>query len=373
MGEVYRAHDTRLGREVAVKVLPSQLSEHPEARARFEREARVAPGLNHPNICTVHDIGRAGDTDHLVMELVAGESLAQRLERGPLSISDALRVGGQIADALDRAHRAGIVHRDLKPANVMLSPSGAKLMDFGLARAVRPAIVLSGESPTIASLPAGPLTARGTIVGTFQYMSPEQIEGRDADARADIWALGCVLYEMATGRAPYEGATPASLMSSIIEDEPRPMAEIAPMVPASLDRVIRACLAKAPDDRWQSARDVAIALRWPAEDIRCAHGRSPTTAAERQFPLTTSQVRQLTDRNPRLVGYPLTFIDNRVETDTPVVLLHGLGADAGRFDRCDGPGRNAGDSENGSGGYRLAGTVACRPELFLTDVHHAGI
>ena len=188
MGEVYRARDTRLGRDVAVKVLPAHLSEDPEARARFEREARIVSGLNHPNICVLHDVGRAGVTDYLVMELVEGESLAQRLQRGPLSIVDILRIGSQTSDALDRAHRAGVVHRDLKPANIMLSAAGAKLMDFGLARAPA-AAVLSADSPTLAPTVAGPLTARGAIVGTFQYMSPEQIEGRDADARSDIWGL----------------------------------------------------------------------------------------------------------------------------------------------------------------------------------------
>ena len=246
MGEVYRARDTRLGRDVAVKVLPSHLSESPEARARFEREARVVSGLNHPHICVLHDLGREGGTDYLVMELVEGESLAERIARGPLPPGDVLRIGAEIADALDRAHRAGVVHRDLKPGNVMLSKSGAKLMDFGLARERNRGRVLSAtgpgseglsQSPTIAS----PLTAEGAFVGTSQYMSPEQLEGREADARSDLWALGCVLYEMATGRRAYDGPTPASVISSIMKDEPRPMTELAPVAPA-LERVIRACL-----------------------------------------------------------------------------------------------------------------------------------
>src|SRR5262245_60796192 len=233
MGEVYRARDTRLGREVAVKVLPASLSSSPEVRARFEREARTISSLNHPHICTLHDLGREGEIDFLVMELVEGESLAERIARGALPAADVLRIGAEIADALDRAHRAGVVHRDLKPSNVMISKSGAKLMDFGLARERHRAGVLSAtgsgsgemsQSPTIAS----PLTAEGTFVGTSQYMAPEQLEGREADARSDLWALGCVLYEMATGRRAYEGQTPASLISSIMKDEPRPMAELVP-------------------------------------------------------------------------------------------------------------------------------------------------
>src|SRR5438067_1472638 len=194
MGEVYRARDTRLLRDVAVKVLPSHLSSSPEVRSRFEREARTVSSLNHPHICVLHDVGRQGDTDYLVMELVEGESLAQRLARGPLPAPEVLRLGAQIADALDRAHRAGVVHRDLKPGNVMLSKGGAKLMDFGLARAFGLAgsagasnVTAMTHSPTVAQ----PLTAEGFIVGTFQYMSPEQLEGRESDPRSDLWALGC--------------------------------------------------------------------------------------------------------------------------------------------------------------------------------------
>jgi pimeloyl-ACP methyl ester carboxylesterase len=333
-GEVYRARDTRLGRDVAVKVLPPHLSESPEARARFEREARVVSGLNHPHICVLHDLGREGVTDYLVMELVEGESLAERVARGPLPVGDVLRIGAEIADALDRAHRAGVVHRDLKPGNVMLSKSGAKLMDFGLARERNRGRVLSAtgpgsdglsQSPTIAS----PLTAEGAFVGTSQYMSPEQLEGREADARSDLWALGCVLYEMATGRRAYDGPTPASVISSIMKDEPRPMTELAPIAPG-LERVIRACLAKDPERRWQSAHDLAVALRWPAADSTPSD-RSTGAMIERQFVLTAGHVRQLAERNPRLVGYPVTYVDNQVQSDQLVVFLHGLGADGGQF------------------------------------------
>ncbi len=335
MGEVYRARDTRLGREVAVKVLPPHLSESPEARTRFEREARVVSGLNHSHICVLHDLGREGEIDYLVMELVDGESLAERIARGPLPTGDVLRIGAEIADALDRAHRAGVVHRDLKPANVMLSRSGAKLMDFGLARERHGGVALGAagsgpgalsQSPTVAT----PLTAEGQFVGTFQYMAPEQLEGREADARSDLWALGCTLYEMATGRRAYDGSTPASLVSSIMKDEPRPMAELMPLTPPNLERAVRACLAKDPEQRWQNAHDLALALRWPASEPT-AGVRSAGPLIEREFVLTAAHVRQLAERNPRLVGYPVTYVDNQVQSDRLVVFLHGLGADGGQF------------------------------------------
>jgi len=335
MGEVYRARDTRLGRDVAVKVLPAHLSESAEARARFEREARVVSGLNHPHICVLHDLGRDNGVDYLVMELVEGDSLAQRIARGPLPVAEVLRIGAEIADALDRAHRAGVVHRDLKPSNVMLSKSGAKLMDFGLAREKRVGILRPSasdpgslsQSPTMAS----PLTSAGAFVGTSHYMAPEHLEGREIDARSDLWALGCVLYEMATGRRAYEGATQASLISSIMKDEPRPMADLAPLAPAGLDRVIRSCLTKDPEQRWQNAHDLAMALRWPATDASLT-GRAPTTLMEREFVLTAAHVRQLSERNPRLVGYPVTYVDNQVDSEQLVLFLHGLGADGGQFE-----------------------------------------
>ena len=263
MGEVYRAKDTRLGREVAVKVLPQHLSSNPEIRARFEREARTVSSLNHPHICTLHDVGSEGDVDFLVMELVEGETLAARLTKGPLPLPEVLKIGAQIADALDRAHRAGVTHRDLKPGNVMLTKAGAKLLDFGLARAsgLGAASDLT-SSPTVAA----PLTAEGTLLGTFQYMAPEQLEGNDSDARADLWALGCVLYEMATGRRAFEGKSQASLISSIMKDVPRPIAELVPLAPSRFNRVVMQCLTKDPDERWQSARDVAHELQWIADE-----------------------------------------------------------------------------------------------------------
>ena len=263
MGEVYRAHDSRLGRDVAIKVLSPHLAATPEVRARFEREARTISQLDHPHICTLHDIGHQDGTDYLVMELLEGETLAHRLEKGALPVAEVLALGTQIADALDRAHRAGVVHRDLKPGNVMLTKSGAKLMDFGLARAAGLAAAMPGaltESPTVSR----PLTAEGTIVGTFQYMAPEQLEGQEADARSDLWALGCVLYEMATGKLAFEGTSQASLISAIMKDEPRSITEVQPLSPPALERAVKRCLMKDPDDRWQSARDVMHELQWIA-------------------------------------------------------------------------------------------------------------
>src|SRR5512137_890629 len=240
MGEVYRAHDSRLGRDVAIKVLSPHLAATPEVRARFEREARTISQLNHPHICTLYDIGHQDGMDFLVMELLEGEALAHRLEKGALPVAEVLSLGTQIADALDRAHRAGVVHRDLKPGNVMLTKAGAKLMDFGLARAAGlagPPGVMT-ESPTVSR----PLTAEGTIVGTFQYMAPEQLEGKEADARTDLWALGCVLYEMATSKPAFEGASQASLIAAILKEEPRPISELQPLSPPALERAVKRCL-----------------------------------------------------------------------------------------------------------------------------------
>ena len=282
MGEVYRARDTRLLRDVAVKVLPPHLSSNPEVRARFEREAKAVSSLNHPHICTLFDVGREGDTDFLVMELIEGETLARRLEKGPLSTEQVTTLGAQIADALARAHRAGIIHRDLKPGNVMLTKSGAKLMDFGLARAAGPAgrsgseasIEAFTQSPTMAQ----PLTSEGTIVGTFQYMSPEQLEGKEADARSDVWALGCVLYEMATGKRAFEGKSQASLIVAIMEKPVVSLADLAPASPPALDRLVQACLAKDPEDRVQTAHDARLQLQWIRSETTSATGAAALPA-----------------------------------------------------------------------------------------------
>jgi Tol biopolymer transport system component/predicted Ser/Thr protein kinase len=264
MGEVYRARDTRLDRIVAIKVLPAHLADRSELRERFEREARTIASLNHPHICTLHDIGQQDGTDYLVMEYLEGETLAQRLFKGPLPLDQVLQYVIEIADALDKAHRKGVTHRDLKPGNIMITKSGTKLLDFGLAKLkqeVAPANVRLSQLPTASD----PLTAQGTIVGTLQYMAPEQLEGKEVDARTDIFAFGAVVYEMATGRRAFEGKSQASLIAAILEREPPPMSSLQPMTPLALDRVVKKCLRKDPDERWQSAHDVTDELKWIAE------------------------------------------------------------------------------------------------------------
>ncbi|HEX2120105.1 MAG TPA: protein kinase, partial [Thermoanaerobaculia bacterium] len=263
MGEVYRARDGRLDRTVAIKILPARLSADPRLRERFEREAKAISALSHPHICTLYDVGSHDGTEYLVMEYLDGESLAERLERGPLPPDQLLRYGVEIAEALDKAHRAGIVHRDLKPANVILTKSGAKLLDFGLAKFAQPAFTQTDpEAATAAISHRKPLTEEGSILGTFQYMAPEQVEGREADARTDIFALGAVLYEMATGKRAFDAKTRASLIASILDRDPPPISAVQPLAPAALERVVKLCLAKDPDERWQSAHDVAAELKW---------------------------------------------------------------------------------------------------------------
>jgi serine/threonine protein kinase len=239
MGEVYKARDTRLERDVAIKLLPPQLASDPQFRARFEREAKSISALNHSNICTIHDVGRETvkgvELHFIVLELIEGESLAQRLEKGALSVDEVLRYGVQVASALDAAHRQGIIHRDLKPGNVMITRTGAKLLDFGLARPNEGKGVVDG----ISSLNTidHPLTEKGTIVGTFQYMSPEQLEGEAVDARTDIFALGTLLYEMATGKKAFEGKSRTSLIAAIVSSQPPPISTVQAMVPPALDHM----------------------------------------------------------------------------------------------------------------------------------------
>ena len=288
MGEVYRAKDTRLERTVAIKVLPSNLSASPESRQRFEREAKTISRLSHPHICAIYDVGREGETEYLVMELLEGETLSDRLAKGPLPLEQTLRYGMEIAGALDAAHRQGIVHRDLKPGNVMLTKSGVKLLDFGLAKVITTAQPRSAltSGPTEAGAPK--VTQEGSILGTFQYMAPEQLEGKEADGRTDIFAFGAVLYEMATGRPAFAGSSRASLISSIMTAQPPSISRVEPMTPPMLEHIAQRCLAKDPDDRWQSARDVWGELRWlatappgeaPAVPARSRKGRFVAIAA----------------------------------------------------------------------------------------------
>ena len=262
MGEVYKARDTRLDRTVAIKILPPEFSADPDRRARFEREAKTIAGLSHPHICTLHDVGEHNGSTYLVMEHLQGETLAGRLEKGRLPLDQALSVATEIADALAGAHKQGIIHRDMKPGNVMLTKAGVKLLDFGLAK-----LKGHGAEPGVghlASMPtrSAPLTAEGTIVGTLQYMAPEQLEGKEADARTDLWALGAILHEMVTGRRAFEGDSQASLIGNIMNAEPAALAALQPLTPPALERVVKKCLAKHPDDRWDTAHDVADELRW---------------------------------------------------------------------------------------------------------------
>jgi serine/threonine protein kinase/Tol biopolymer transport system component len=273
MGEVYRARDTRLERQVAVKVLAAHLSSSPELKQRLEREARAISSLNHPYICQLYDIGSQDGTDYLVMELLEGETVGERLRRGCLPLNEALKIGTEVADALEFAHRAGIVHRDLKPANVMLTKSGAKLMDFGLAKPFGMNAPTSGAAPAFTAVatmtglsPMSPLTTAGSIVGTIQYMSPEQIEGKEADARSDIFALGAVLYEMVTGKRAFVGKSQISVASSILEKDPEPISAAKPMTPSAFEHVVRTCLQKNPEERFQTAHDIRLELKWIAED-----------------------------------------------------------------------------------------------------------
>ena len=271
MGEVYSARDRRLDRTVAVKTLSASIADSPDARQRFEREAKAISRLSHPHICALYDVGHEGDVEYLVMELLEGETLARRLTKGPLPIAQVLRYGREIADALAAAHRQGIVHRDLKPGNVMLTSSGVKLLDFGLAKTMSVSGPVEEAEASTAALPAS-LTADGTLLGTAPYMAPEQIQGQPADARSDIFALGAVLYEMATGRRAFGGATAMAIAGSILHEEPPSFSESKVPVPPAFGRLVRTCLAKDPASRWQTAQDVAIQLTGIEEDARPSTG-----------------------------------------------------------------------------------------------------
>jgi Tol biopolymer transport system component/predicted Ser/Thr protein kinase len=291
MGEVYKARDTRLDRIVAIKVLPTHLADRSELRERFEREAKTVASLNHPHICTLYDTGHQDDIDFLVMEYLEGETLAQRLQKGPLPQVQVLQFAIEISDALDKAHRKGVTHRDLKPGNIMLTKSGTKLLDFGLAKLKQEAIP---SNVSLSDLPTAndPLTAKGTIVGTLQYMAPEQLEDKEVDARTDIFAFGAVVYEMATGKRAFEGKTQASVIGAILKDDPPPISSLQPMTPPALDRVVKRSLEKDPDDRWQTARDLEVELKWIAE------GGSQVTAP----PIAATKGIRAVGQRPLIVG-----------------------------------------------------------------------
>ena len=286
MGEVYKATDTRLDRTVAIKVLPEHVAADPDLKQRFEREARTVAALNHPHICTLHDIGSQDGIDFLVMEYLDGETVAQRLEKGALPLDQALQIAIEIADALDKAHRQGIVHRDLKPGNIMLTRAGAKLLDFGLAKLKPPE-----QAGTLSALPTQPanLTQEGSILGTFQYMAPESLEGQEADARTDIFAFGAVVYEIVTGRKAFEGKSQASLIAAILERDPPPIVSLQPVTPTALDRAVKKCLAKEAGDRWQSAKDLCDELKWISES-RVDTNPAAASQQDRQVPFWQRRV-----------------------------------------------------------------------------------
>jgi serine/threonine protein kinase len=290
MGEVYKARDTRLNRTVAIKVLPEQFADDPDRRERFEREARAVAALNHPHICHLHDVGEEHNVRFLVMEYLEGQTLAERVLRGPLPPSELLRRAIELADALDHAHRQGLVHRDLKPGNVMLTRSGAKLLDFGLSKlqTTPDLLVLSTLSPGDA-----PLTAEGAVLGTFPYMAPEQLAGHEADTRSDIFAFGAIVYEMATGRRAFEGTSAATVIGAVLHTDPPLVSSLQPLAPPALDRIVARCLAKDPDERWQTARDLLLELKWIAQ-----HVAQP--AVDHQ--------RRRTDKNPALVAAALAAL-----------------------------------------------------------------
>ena len=311
MGEVYRAKDTRLDRTVAIKVLPTHLSADPEAKQRFDREARSISSLAHPNICHLYDVGHQDGADFLVMEFLEGETLAARIQKGPLPTEQVLKVGTEICEGLEKAHKGGVVHRDLKPANIMLTKSGAKLMDFGLAKSTVAVAVPNSSMTSPLGTPVSnqPLTQAGAIVGTFQYMSPEQVEGKEADARSDIFSLGTVLYEMATAHRAFDGKTMAGVMAGILERDPAPISSVQPSSPLMLDRLVKTCLAKDPDERWQTAHDVKLQLQSMREAnsqySAAASAATTAAAAEAASVAASAQSRRNRDRTLLILGTAL--------------------------------------------------------------------
>ena len=297
MGEVYKAKDTRLNRTVAIKILPRHLSERADLRQRFEREARALASLSHPHICPIHDIGKEDGIDFLVMEYLEGETLAGRLRKGALPLEQALQYAVEIAQALDEAHRHGVIHRDLKPGNVMLTKSGAKLLDFGLAKQQVLSPLARGTTAGQTATEIESLTEEGMILGTLEYMAPEQVQGKPADARTDIFALGVVVYEMATGKKAFQGESKASLAAAILTSDPVPITRIQPSAPIALERSLGKCLNKDPEERWQSARDLAGELKWILEDLANS-GTSAASKTQREDGQKAPRAKRAT----RLVG-----------------------------------------------------------------------
>ncbi|MGA9751657.1 MAG: serine/threonine-protein kinase [Acidobacteriota bacterium] len=343
MGEVYRARDSRLEREVAVKVLPDEFASNAGRLARFEREAKVLASLNHPNIVTIFSVEDAAGVRFLVMELLEGRPLADLIPQDGLPLARLLDIAIPLADAVAAAHGRGVVHRDLKPANVVVGESGlVKVVDFGLAKGLpAPLVGEAGSRLSTQAPPGGPLTRAGGVVGTPEYMAPEQVRGQAVDARSDVFSLGVVLYEMATGRRPFAGASSSDLLTAILRDDPRPAAELNPKIPKHLAWLIRRCLEKDADRRIQTCRDIRNEL----EELQQFGGRdgpdwngagaggSRVALVERRFILTTDLVRQLSERPPRLIGRAMTYLDNAADSPTLIVFVHALGRDQRQFEQ----------------------------------------
>ncbi len=329
MGEVYKAKDTRLDRIVAVKVLPATFAVNPDIKTRFEREAKAISSLNHPNICILYDVGEQDGIDYLVMEFIEGETLSDKIKNGPLPMKELLDISIQIADALDKAHRQGLIHRDLKPGNIMLTSTGAKLLDFGLAK-----LQLDNSAPGVASITqTTPLTGTGTLLGTMQYMAPEQLEGQEADARSDIFAFGAVMYEMATGSRAFAGNSQASLIASIIKEEPRSVSEVQPMLPPLLEQTISQCLSKDPDQRWQTTGDLKRSLQWIADGkgVVKTSGLIPQNRSVREMITMTGMIVFI------LISSALSyFLWQEYSEPVQVVKSHLLAPDDNEFDETSG-------------------------------------
>ena len=339
MGEVYRTHDSRLGRDVALKVIPRESSGDSERIRRFEQEARAAGTLSHPNVCAVYDVGRHEGSPFVVMELLEGETLREILQGGTIPLRKAIDYAAQAAEGVTAAHAKGIVHRDLKPENLFVTKGGrVKVLDFGLAKLTGAEVSATDSGPAAETTPPGTMTSPGALLGTTAYLSPEQIRGESVDARTDVFSLGTILYEMLTGRRPFQGRTSADVMSAILNHEAPPLATLRSDVPPQLAWFVRRCLAKDPDRRVQTSLDVRNELEDLLRELELgtflesSAERKTAEPAERQFVLTAAHVRQLSVRNPRLIGYPMTYLDNRTESETLVVFLHGVGGDHRRFE-----------------------------------------
>ena len=345
MGEVYRGRDSRLGRDVALKIIRRESSHDSERVRRFEQEARAAGTLSHPNVCAVYDLGSHENSPFVVMELLEGETLREILQRGAVPLRKALGYAAQAAEGLAAAHAKGIVHRDLKPENLFVMKDGrVKVLDFGLAKltGAEPLAPASGPASALApaaeTLPRGTVTSPGAILGTTAYLSPEQIRGESVDARTDVFSLGIVLFEMLAGRRPFDGRTSADVMSAILNQDAPALGAVRPDAPPQLAWLVRRCLAKDPDRRVQTSLDVRNELEDLLREVELGTsagspaGRKTVEPVERQFVLTAAHVRQLSVRNPRLIGYPMTYLDNRVESETLVVFLHHIGGDQRSFE-----------------------------------------